>query len=379
VDVDNDGWLDIFLVDSGSIADPRQATRARHRLYRNRGDGTFEDISGRAGLARRGYGMGACAADYDNDGAADIYVTAAGPNALYRGNGHGVFTDVTDRRTSDCRASGRAARSSIWTGTATWTCSSPTTSTPHATCSAAPHGQRARLLPSAQLPARDRVLYRNNGDGTFTDVSRAWGLLEHQGNGLGVVRDRLRPGRLARSLRGQRRHAQFPLPQREGHAFRGGRAAGRRLGRHRRAAAVRHGHRRRRRRRRRPRRPVRDQLRVPEPHALQEPGARLFVDTTLESGLRQVTRPFVGFGTAFADYDNDGDLDLAIVNGHVLDVPDAAYPKAVYAQRNLLLRNDGRGHFEDVSSDRVRVSCSRRSAARCWRATSTTTATSTSW
>jgi len=97
VDVDNDGWLDIFLVDSGSIADPRQATRARHRLYRNRGDGTFEDISGRAGLARRGYGMGACAADYDNDGAVDIYVTGAGANALYRGNGHGVFTDVTDR------------------------------------------------------------------------------------------------------------------------------------------------------------------------------------------------------------------------------------------------------------------------------------------
>ena len=74
-DFDEDGWIDIFLVDGGSIADPKVAAGARHRLFRNRGNGTFEDVSAQSGIRHREYGMGACAGDYDNDGAVDLYVT----------------------------------------------------------------------------------------------------------------------------------------------------------------------------------------------------------------------------------------------------------------------------------------------------------------
>ena len=94
-DFDNDGWIDIFLVDGGSEADPAVARTARHRLYRNRRNGTFEDVTSRSGIRHLRYGMGACAGDYDNDGLVDLYVTNVGPNALYRNSGGGVFTDVT--------------------------------------------------------------------------------------------------------------------------------------------------------------------------------------------------------------------------------------------------------------------------------------------
>ena len=96
-DYDSDGWIDIFLVDGGSIADAAVARQARHRLFRNRGNGTFQDVTAQSGIQHRDYGMGACAGDYDNDGRVDLYVTNVGPNTLYRNTGGGVFTDVTRR------------------------------------------------------------------------------------------------------------------------------------------------------------------------------------------------------------------------------------------------------------------------------------------
>ena len=95
LDYDNDGWLDVFLVDGGSLTDPATAARARHRLFRNKGNGTFQDVSAASGIAHRGYGMGACAADYDNDGFTDLYVTALGGNALYHNERGATFADVT--------------------------------------------------------------------------------------------------------------------------------------------------------------------------------------------------------------------------------------------------------------------------------------------
>jgi hypothetical protein len=81
-DFDDDGWIDIFIVDGGSIADPKVAARARHRLYRNRHNGTFEDVTSQSGIRHRAYGMGTCAGDYDNEGAVDLYITNYGSNAL---------------------------------------------------------------------------------------------------------------------------------------------------------------------------------------------------------------------------------------------------------------------------------------------------------
>ena len=95
LDYDNDGWQDVLLVDGGSLIDTAVAGRARHRLFHNRGNGAFDDVTASAGLGHPEYGMGACAADYDNDGWIDVYVTNVGPNTLYRNNGGRNFTDVT--------------------------------------------------------------------------------------------------------------------------------------------------------------------------------------------------------------------------------------------------------------------------------------------
>ena len=92
-DYDGDGWLDVFLVDGGSVVDPRTAAQARSRLFHNRGDGTFDDVTAASKIEHRAYGMGACAADYDNDGHEDLYLTNFGANTLYRNNGDGTFTD----------------------------------------------------------------------------------------------------------------------------------------------------------------------------------------------------------------------------------------------------------------------------------------------
>ena len=97
-DYDSDGWIDVFLVDGGSIADPAVARQARHRLFRNRGNGTFQDVTAQSGIQHRDYGMGACAGDYDNDGRVDLYVTNVGPNTLYRNAGNGSFHRCHTRR-----------------------------------------------------------------------------------------------------------------------------------------------------------------------------------------------------------------------------------------------------------------------------------------
>src|SRR6516225_8742199 len=94
-DYDNDGWPDIFLVNGGSFVDRAAAAAARHRLYHNNRDGTFTDATASSGIVVSGFGMGACSADYDNDGWPDLYVTSVESNKLYHNNGNGTFTDVT--------------------------------------------------------------------------------------------------------------------------------------------------------------------------------------------------------------------------------------------------------------------------------------------
>ena len=190
LDYDNDGWLDIVLVDGGSLTDPAVAARARHRVFHNRGNGTFEDVSARAGLAHHGYGMGACAADYDNDGFTDLYVTAMGGNALYRNLKGSAFADVT-----------RAA--AVGASTFSASCAFGDVDRDgdvdllvvnyvdarldnNVFCGDVPKRMRVYCHPLNFKPLSN-VLYRNNGNGTFTDVSTASGIGGRSGNGLGVV------------------------------------------------------------------------------------------------------------------------------------------------------------------------------------------------
>lgn len=350
-DYDNDGWVDVLLVDGGSLVDRAVASRARHRLYRNRGNGTFEDVSAKSGLTHQQYGMGACAADYDNDGWTDVYVTNVGPNILYHNNGGRTFTDVT--RSAGVGSSSFAAScafadfdgdgyvdlfvvnyvdaridNNIFCGDTT---------------------NRVRVychpLNFAPLPS---VLYHNNGNGTFTDVSRSSGIGAHRGNGLGVVvgdyDDDGRPDVFVANDT----TPNFLYHNEGGGAFKdvallagvavasdGNTRAGMGTdfgdydGDGRLDLFV-----------------TNHEL---ETHTLyRNLGRGLFEDATAKSGVGVETLPYVGFGTTFFDYDNDGDLDLAVVNGHVMNNSGHFRPGSKEAQRNLLFRNEGGGRFREI-------------------------------
>jgi enediyne biosynthesis protein E4 len=380
-DYDNDGWLDIFLVDGGSIANPQVAGLARHRLYRNRRNGTFEDVSARSGIRHRGYGMGVCAGDYDRDGHVDLYVTNVGPNVMYRNRGDGTFADVPLPRPSGSplRPSGSGGQAGRQAGGQTVGQARPasvdagewSTSCAFADldrdgdldlfvtryldaaidrnpfCGDARTARRSYCHPLAFKPLRN-VLYRNEGNGTFTDVSEQSGITRHGGNGLGVViadlDDDLLPDifvandALPNSLffnEGGWRFAEGGLLAGVAVAADGKARAG--MGTD---AGDYDG----------------DGLidlivtnhETETTSLYRNLGTRLFGYVTDESGIAMPTRPYVGFGVVFVDYDNDRALDVAIVNGHVLDNTAILYPGSTHAQRKLLLRNLGTRRFGDA-------------------------------
>jgi hypothetical protein len=190
VDVDNDGLLDVYLVQSGPIPPDPDSSTGANRLYRNRGDGTFEELTDGGGAGDRGYGVGVTAADYDRDGDADLYVTNLGRNTLLRNDGAAGFVDVTTTAgVGDEGYSTSAVFADIdadgdldlyvcnyvaWTRAIERACY-------------ARNGIRDYCAPSAYgRPAPDS-LYRNEGDGTFTDVSRSSGIRSVSATGLGTV------------------------------------------------------------------------------------------------------------------------------------------------------------------------------------------------
>jgi hypothetical protein len=342
LDYDDDGWLDFFVVDGGSLASPEVGARARHRLFHNRGDGTFADATEGSGIRHRDYGMGACAGDVDSDGRIDLYVTNYGPNLLYRNAGKGLFVDVT-------RPAG--------VGLGGWSTSCAfldvdqdgdldlfvtnyldAARTNNKFCGDPVRRIRVYCHPLnfAGLP---NVLYRNDGKGVFADVSAAAGLATHIGNGLGVaVGDYDDDGRPDVFV------ANDGVPNFLFHNQGGGRftEVGLLAG----VSVARDG---------RPRAGMgtefadydgdgRLDLVVTnhefETHSLfHNAGGGAFVDATVEAGLGPPTLPFVGFGVAFLDFDNNGALDLSIVNGHVIDNTALFRAGSTHAQRKLLLRN----------------------------------------
>jgi enediyne biosynthesis protein E4 len=198
LDYNNDGLLDIFLVNAGHVRDPmlkgvgfdRRNPAYWNRLYRQNKDGTFTDVTKHAGLADAGdsnYGMGVAVGDYDNDGFPDIYVTSFGKNVLYHNNGDGTFTDVTAKAgvaaggwsvsagffdfDNDGRLDLFVTRYLDWTIEASKTCGA----------------ERPTYCPPGEFPSISNILYRNRGDGTFEDVSVPSGIAAKKGHGLGVA------------------------------------------------------------------------------------------------------------------------------------------------------------------------------------------------
>jgi len=344
-DFDNDGWLDVFLVDGGSLADAAVASRARHRLYRNRGNGTFEDVTEASGIRHRDYGMGACAGDYDNDGLIDLYVTNVGANQLYRNAGHGRFTEV---------ANAGGANPNLWSTSCAFldidrdgdldlfvTNYVDASRGKNEFCGiAGPPPVRDYCHPLIYPPLHS-VLYRNTGRNTFEDISTQSGVGSLRGNGLGVavadvdddgwpdvfVANDAMPNFLFHNkgdgtftdiggLSGVAVSSDGKAKAGMGTAFADFSGNGH-LG----LIVTNH---------------------ETEMHSLfLNVDGTLFSDVTLRSGIGPATRPYVGFGVVFFDYDNDGHLDIAIANGHVM--ANAALVRATFAQRNLLLRQiDGR-------------------------------------
>ena len=351
-DYDNDGWIDLFLVDGGSIADNAVSARARHRLFRNAGKGVFKDATESSGIRHQEYGMGACAGDVDNDGRIDLYITNYGPNVLYRNGGNGVFTDVT-------RAAG--------VGLAGWSTScafldidgdgdldlfvtnyldAPKTN--NRFCGDPQRRIRVYCHPLV-YPAVANVLYRNDGKGAFTDVSAETGLNKYLGNGLGVaVGDYDDDGRPDVFV------ANDSVPNFLFHNEGGGRFT--EIGLLAGVAVARDG---------KPRAGMGTEFAdyngdgrldlVVTNHEFEttslfrNDGGSSFVDTTLDAGISSATLPFVGFGVGFFDFDNDADLDLSIVNGHVIDNTALFRAGSTHAQRKLLFLNTNGRRFAEIS------------------------------
>jgi enediyne biosynthesis protein E4 len=306
-----------------------------------------------SGIQHHGYGMGACAGDVDNDGLIDLYVTNVGPNALYLNRGGGRFTELAD-------AGG--AGGDAWSTSCAFadidrdgyldlfvTNYVDAQSRPNRFCGVSGPPPIRDYCHPLIYPPLTNALYRNTRRGTFQDVSASSGVAAHRGNGLGVavsdvdddgwpdvfVANDSMPNFLFHNQRngafteiaglaGVAVSADGKAKAGMGTAF-GDFAGNGRLG----LIVTNH---------------------ETEMHSLfVNTGATLFSDVTLRSGLGPATRPYVGFGVAFLDYDNDTRLDIAIANGHVMANAGQVRAGAKYAQRNLLLRNTGE-RFVDLKA-----------------------------
>jgi hypothetical protein len=356
-DYDNDGRPDLYLVQSGALPGSRAFGGAANRsaLYHNLGGGRFEDVTDRAGVGNYRYGQGACAGDYDGDGYLDLYVTNYGQNRLYHNNGDGTFADVATRAGVASEGYHTSAAFADVDGdgrldlyVARYVKYRIGSDPPCGT-----HGLRS-YCPPVNFDGEPDVLFRNNGDGTFTDVTREAGLWEPRGKGLGVIFfDYNRDGRpdlfvsndgsinrLYENLGGPIGHPRF----RDVTGLAGvgtlenGTAAA--------AMGVDAGD-------------YDGDGRLDlfvanfsaEPNSLwRNRGDGTFEDRSLASGLGPPSLPFSGFGAAFVDYDLDGYPDVMVANGHVDDNIGIVSPGITYAEPNSLYRNTGGGHFRDVSN-----------------------------
>jgi enediyne biosynthesis protein E4 len=353
IDFDGDGWLDIFVAQGCPL--PRDPKQREHtaKLYRNNRDLTFQDVTESAGVGWSGYGEGVAVGDYDGDGRDDLFVAGFGGSVLYRNNGDGTFADATE--SAGVSGSGWASSCAFadldhdgdldlyvarYVGNTVDAAGRPT-----ASCNALPGS--LGYCPPLQFPAELHFLYRNDGDGTFTDVSGESGIASKAGNGLGVaivdldddgrpdifVANDQTPNFLFRNKGGLRFDEvalSWGLAYNEAGQPRAGMgiAVGDYDGDGRVDLLVTNFYR-----------------EASTLYRNSAPGE--FEVTTSAARLTAPSRTKLGFGAGFLDYDNDGELDLFVTNGHVNDVRPIGIP---YAMSPQLFRNMGSGRFADVSS-----------------------------
>jgi enediyne biosynthesis protein E4 len=356
-DYDNDGWLDIFLVNGTRLEGFAKGQEPVSHLFKNNRDGTFTDVTAKAGVGHSGWGQAVCIGDYDNDGFEDLFVSYFGKNVLYHNNGDGTFTDISEK-------AGVAGNGKRWnTG-----------------CAFVDYDRDGKLdlfvanyidldLATAPVPESGpclykgvtvacgppglkggkNILYHNNGDGTFTDVSENSGILQANGTfGLGVLTaDFDNDGwpdiyvandSTASALYQNKKNGKFvDIALEAGCALSadGKPQAGMGV-----SAAdydldgnldI-----------------VKTNFAGDTPSLYHNQGKANFEDTTFAAGLGLHTK-YLGWGCGFFDMDNDGWPDILICNGHVYPEVEQLTTEAGYAQRKLLYKNLRNGHFADVS------------------------------
>jgi hypothetical protein len=353
-DIDNDGWLDVYLVNGSSLTALRGAEPApRAALFRNNHDLTFTDVTDRAGVANQRWGFGVAAGDFDNDGWPDLYVTNHGPNRLYHNNRDGTFTDVAERRgvTAGGWSTGASFGDYDGDGLLDLFVSGYADVDPdRAPTSAVPclyRGEPVMCGPRGLPGARD-WLFHNDGD-RFVDVTMhagvgdapgyygfaaAWVDVDDDGRlDLLVVNDST-PNYLYRN-RGKGTFEEIGFPS--GFALND-------EGREQAGMGLALGD-------------FDNDGRVDtyitnfsdDSNTLRRNlGDAMFADVTGSLRLRTPTLPFLGWGTGFLDYDNDGWLDLFVANGHVYPQVDRFDWGMTWTQRPLLFRNRDGTRFEEV-------------------------------
>jgi hypothetical protein len=354
IDYDQNGLLDLYLVNGAAtrVYSPKRPLSSA--LYRNNGDGTFTDVTGKAGVGAEGlFGMGMTVGDYDNDGFPDLFVLGYGRCILYHNNGDGTFTDVTTR--AGVENSGRWASSAAWfdydnDGRLDLVIANYVDWSPERNfyCGDQGPGMRSYCHPD-DFRGQPPTLYHNNGDGTFTDVSKTSGLGLKGGNGLGVVTFDYDDDGWQDIFIANDHMPNFLFHNNRDGTFREvGYAAGVAVsadglfeagmgtdaadatGSGRMDLTVTH-------------------LDMQLARFYQNLGDRTFDDATLRSQIGYATYHMSGFGTRFMDYDNDGARDLFMANGHVLDNIQRYHADTRYAEPKLMFRNNGHGVFENVS------------------------------
>ena len=350
-DYDMDGDVDLYFVNSGHIPqethDPQQI-KFGNVLYRNDGDGRFTDVTGMSGVGDTGYGMAAAAADIDNDGDADLYVANFGNDTLYRNNGDSTFTDITDAAGIDNDLWGIAAvyldfdvdgdLDIFVVNYLVYELSMPVTTY---------KGIVGYGHPRSYEGTAD-VLYRNNGDGTFTNIAETAGVINpSEGRGMAAVACDYDSDGFPDIYVANDTNRNFMYHNNGDGTFTdeslfigvGYDEKGVAEGSMGVDAADYNGD------------GWFDFIVANSEKATlykNEEGL-FFVDATADSGLEQPTLPFVGFSPLFLDYDNDGSLDMFCANGHPQDVIDILTDHETYAQRDQIFQNNGDGRYTDVS------------------------------
>ena len=354
IDYDQDGLMDLYLVNGAATRIYRPRRPLRSALYRNNGDGSFSDVTDKAGVGAEGlFGMGVAVGDYDNDGFPDLYVLGYDRCILYHNNGNGTFSDATAR--SGVANRGKWGSSAAWLDydndgrldlvVANYVDWSPDH---NLWCGEHKPGYRGYCHPDV-YKGQTPTLYHNNGDGTFTDVSQSSGVGLKPGNGLGVVtfdydndgwqdifiaNDSMTNFLFHNNRDGTFREIGYlagVAASAEGRTEAGmGTDAADTAGGGWLDLVVTH-------------------LDFEHARLYRNLGDGSFEDATFETRLGYATFHMSGFGACFMDYDNDGACDIFMANGHILDNIQLYHRDTQYAEPKLMFRNTGRGIFENVS------------------------------